>query len=233
MPRTKQNPLGIAVGDTVRIKFNYAGARDAFLAEVTEVVDRVLMGQDTCIDYKPEESGRNFNAERLGIPYGCSVSHVVEVVRRGKFKPAPPTNIFREHREKLGCRGCIKRGGIRVALHDLSALISFALASATDTLDRPINIDRFFTRWEKDQFRGKVAIPAALKLDSDWFSPTAVHWKTFRKYVLANRHSILFTRREMEAMGQEHNRKMTESLWEDMDYEFGRDEWAAEEAEYS
>jgi len=128
----------------------------------------------------------------------------------------------------------VKHGGIRIALHNISALVSIALASATDTIDRSLNLDRFLTQWERDQFRGRVAIPSELKLDSDWFSPTAVHWKNFRRYVLANRHKILHTRKEMEAAGEEYQDTMMQYYTEDMDNEFGfgRENRAAYEDDY-
>ncbi len=214
----KQNPLGIRVGDVVQIHFSHMPSKGAFSAKVTEVTDRTTMGCDAHIAYEPEESARDYGMEALNIPYGCSVSHVVKVLNRAPYVSIrmPPANIFRLHAERRSARrgsndwvGYYRFGGTRVCHGDMETLIVEALASASDTLNRPLDIHRFRQLWTFSGHRGRVELPRDPRFDSEWSSHyTAVNWKVFKQFVLANRHRILLTRREMEKAGREHQKAM-------------------------
>jgi hypothetical protein len=236
----KQNPLQIRVGDTVKIRFTHYTPTRIFLAEVLHVTDRTLMGCDACIDYKPEESARDLDAEKSNIPYGCSVSHVIEVVKRAPYKAmkSAPTNIFRENivRQTIGRKGDPRNtgdwqgyyrfGDIRVGYEELGTLVEIALASAKDTLDRPMDIQRFRNLWAKDGYRGKVALPVDPLFEDPYtkkYIPAkAVRWSVFRNYVLANRQKILLSRKEMEKAGREYSEAM-QARDDDFDTSFSRD----------
>lgn len=215
----KQNPLGIRPGDVVSIHFDFHSSRGEFTAEVTEIHDRIDMGMDCAISYIPDESGRDLEAERFGIPYGCSVSHVKKVVRRAPYvvkKGARPKNIFREGQERLsrdGWPGCYKFGGIKICYSSMEKLVTLVLAHAQGTLDRPLDIDKFRALWEKSKFPGKVEIPASFSEDRMTDLYTAVRWKIFKKFVLANKEKILATRKEIVEDGI----RFHEAMWQDDD----------------
>ena len=215
-----QNPLGIRMGDSVRIFFDFKASGGEFTAKVMKVVDRTDMGNDSYIEYIPEEAGRNMEAEKLGIPYGCSVSHIVKVLEKAPYitkKGERPVNIFREEQRRLshgGWPGYYKLGGVRVCYTDMRALVRLVFAGASGTFDRPLDMDKFHVLWEKSKFLGKVEMPAKDGFNEDhWMTDhyTAVHWKVFKKFVLNNKERIFATRKEMVQAGVEFHKAM----WED------------------
>jgi hypothetical protein len=87
---TKQNPLNIHVGDTVRIHLTHHLDLSPFLAKVTRVVGRHtsdLIGFDP-IDPTDDEYFTNPIA-----PHVCDVGYVVEIVKRAPYQsPQRPVN---------------------------------------------------------------------------------------------------------------------------------------------
>jgi hypothetical protein len=236
----QQNPLGIRVGDTVEIFFDHEPSRGSFNAKVTEVVDRTMMGSDAHISYQPDEMSRDLEAEALGIPYGCSVSHVRAIVARAPYKCdvyRSPLNIFRQTAEEKEVRrveegrpedywpGYYSVGGVRISYESMGALVELALAMAKDTLDRPYSLERFHTLWERDGFRGKVTVPTVPELGDVYAHEelqemyVAVNWKVFKHYVLANRHRLLLSQKEMEKAGAAFSKAMWASEEESNDYD--------------
>jgi hypothetical protein len=211
-----QNPLQIRVGDTVEIKFNYS-TEPAFLADVQEVTDRVCMGQDACITYLRHD-GTSKRDLKLGMDDVCSVSHVTKISSRAPYVVAhtAPKNIFAEsiaerRRSGRGWIGHYKAGGLRIGYHahDLALL---ALASAHDELVRPFDHVKFNELWAKAAYPGLVTSPDEETYPTEHY--TCVHWKAFKRFVFANRHRFLCTRKEMMEMGREYN----DAMWAD-DYE--------------
>jgi hypothetical protein len=232
----KQNPLGIRDGDVVEIFFDhYPSSRGAFHAKVTEVTDCTMMGSDACIAYVPDESARELEKEALGIPYECSVSHVRAIVLRAPYKQdvyRSPHNIFRQDSEAAEARrmeegrdaywpGYYSVGNVRITFKSMGTLVELALAMAKDTLDRPYSLERFHTLWKRDGFRGKVMVPAVPELNGVYThdelqeSYAAVNWKAFKHYVLANRHRLLLSQREMEKAGAAFSKALWDSSFDD------------------
>ena len=238
----KQNPLDIRTGDTVCICFNHTLHPKEFTAKVIAVVDRTLMGNDSCIEYIPDESGRDIKAEEMGIPYGCSVSHVKKVLQRAPYVVTKGTlseNIFRDELEALRelshdrWPGYYKVGGVRVCYPSMEKLVTLVLAHAQGTLNRPLDMDKFHELWEKSKFLGKVEVPTRDDFNEDsWMTDhyTAVNWKVFKKFVLNNKEKILFTRKEMIQAGIEFHKAMWKDAWED-DFDLDEDNEHSDEEE--
>ncbi len=220
--KRQQNPLRIRVGDVVEIYFGHMPKRGKFTAIVTGLTDRTVMGCEPYIDYRPKgEEDRDLDAERTGIPYGCSVGYVQSVVERAPYKKEPQVNIFRESIEQdPALWRYLRSGGVCVFYgFGLDTLVTLALASFNGRLDRPLHSERFREMWARDSFRGKVTVPESLVPDSEsedfWYRPVAVRWKVFKKYVLANRHRILMSRKEMEEEGRLYLKDMERIYEED------------------
>ncbi len=213
----KQNPLEIRIGDIVTINFKHNHS-PAFEAKVTDIVDRADIGEDAMINYIRLDG--KCDRPMPNVPAGCSVSHVVSVVH-GPYQTGPKVirNIFRdqiteEHarvqKTREGMVGWYTFGGIRVGIS--AYIVMAALAHATDELTRPYDSEKFEALWEKAGFPGKVASPNEEMYPSHRY--LCVRWKTFKKWVLKNRHKLLVNRKELEQSGRDYQK-----AWEDSYYE--------------
>jgi hypothetical protein len=137
-------------------------------------------------------------------------------------------NIFHDYVEgrradaaRDGYTGYYQFGGVYVCYDGVETFVILALASAKDTLSQTLDMERFMAMWAKDCYRGKVALPDEAMFNGNQFGIkyTAVHWKVFKKYVLTNRHRILFTRKEMEKYGE----RWDEEMWRDMEDDLDRE----------
>jgi hypothetical protein len=218
----KQNPLQVNVGDQVEIHLPHMSGPRAFpfLATVTSVTDRTHFGQDAGIDYTPEEGSRDLEAERLGIPYGCSVSYVTRVVRRsGEWTSPPKVNLYRECSLDPLCK---KYGGV-VASYDVKYLFWVALSTAQGDISRPLDEESFVAMWHRDGCRGRVGIPTRIGNSFHFMDkpPVAVRWKTFKRYVLKNVNRLKVPKTVIEREGK----KTHDQIWEeepDMNDDFER-----------
>lgn len=206
-----QNPLQIKVGDVVEIHIKPIPNEPAFQARVTEIHDRVVMGQDAIIYYRRLDGKTNEPV----TPDGCSVSHVLRVVTPATYVVVrrPPKNHFaellaanrtriKENRRSLSWLGYDRIGGIY--LGEPSKLAMIALASATDELTRMFDNRKFEELWSKAQFIGQVANPDPENYPNDLY--TSVRWKIFKRWVLRNRHRFLCTIKQMEQSGRKVHR---------------------------
>ena len=212
----KQNPLQIRVGDTVEINFPHMPSDPAFLADVTEVVDRTTMGQDAGISYRRLDGKTNEPV----TPDGCSVSYVTRVVTRAPYivKKMPPVNVFAEQLAIGRARcwiGYVRIGGIYVGEPNRLAMI--ALASANDRISRMFDSDKFRQLWTKAQFIGQIAPLNEKDYPSTHY--TCVRWKIFKRWVIRNRHRFLSTIKEMEQSGRDYNNAMQDDYDHDFDHE--------------
>lgn len=207
----KQNPLQIRVGDTVEINFPHMPSDPAFLADVTEVVDRTTMGQDAGISYRRLDGKTNEPV----TPDGCSVSYVTRVVTRAPYivKKISPVNVFAEHlaidRARIcerghGWVGYDRIGGIYLGSPVRLAMI--ALATSGDRLDRTFDDRKFQQLWTKAKFIGQVNNPDPVNYPDEHY--TSVRWKVFQRWVIRNRHRFLSTIKEMEQSGRDYNNAM-------------------------
>jgi hypothetical protein len=220
----QQNPLRIRIGDEVVIDFGHKPNDSAFKAMVTDIVGRADIGHDAMISYVRLDGKKD--APFPDMPDGCSVSHVISVVH-GPYQTGPKViqNIFREHlleeRKQVeesahGWIGWYTFGGVRVGMKN--SLVMAALAEATDELTRPYDGEKFKALWEKDGRPGQVASPDEEEYPSRRY--LCVRWKTFKKWVLKNRHKLLMTRKEIEQCGRDYIEAMNESYMKDLDDEY-------------
>jgi hypothetical protein len=188
----KQNPLGVRVGDTVRIFYSHTGER--FVADVTSISSRIEYGNDPAIEFIRWDgviSAVGFNS--------CSVSHVQSVLYHTPYKVESRSqkNLFRKTSDGRAWLGYHAFGGKRVG--DVSQLVKVALAAASDEMSRPLDMQKFDALWKKARFPGKVAH----RMEYDYLEAT-VNWKVFRRFVIMNRHKICATIRELEATGKKY-----------------------------
>jgi hypothetical protein len=216
----RQNPLGICVGDTVRIHFEHMpeGIEREFDALVIDVTDRAGMGQDAHIDYTRVDSYATwFMKAHPDLPLGCSVSHVAQVVTRAPYMCVAkgPENIFGPYVDTDGKkhnRAFIMRDGAKkgVRYGSLSNLTIAALATYQGSLTRGLDTEKMQAVWAKHQMPGRIT-PTTIDPWLSWC--TFVRWKSFRRWVLQHRHLFLMTLVDIEQSGRESH----EAMWKDYD----------------